>query len=146
MKGYLQTCSLRNLKLYQDNFDLKLFIVRAPGKIDCNKYGLIHVPELSPSPALYSDYMRWKAGKFTSDELKLINNDPSLSFKRLFKPIFISEMNTRTDLIVNINRIKELLSQGKNILLICFCGDYEECHRSLIADNVSKAGYEVKLG
>ena len=102
MKGYLQTCSFSKLKLYQDNFDLKLFIVRAPGKIDCNKYGLIHVPELSPSPALYSDYMRWKAGKFTSDELKLINNDPSLSFERLFKPIFISEMNTRTDLIVRL--------------------------------------------
>ena len=146
MKGFLQICSLSNLKLYKDDFDLKLFIVRSPGKINLDKYELIHVPELSPSKYLYSNYMRWKSNKFTSDELLLIENDTTLVFERLFKPIFNLEMVTRPDLIVNLNRLKVLLGQGKNILLVCFCGDYIECHRSLIANDVSNAGFEVKLG
>ena len=144
-KGHIQLCSISSFKNYAKDYDLKLFIVRSPGKIDYEKYGMVHVPELSPSPELFKKYKaRWSKGIFTKiEQQRLKELGPDSTWWDLYIPEFLNEM-TGADAQVNIKRMIELLDEGTNILLVCFCADSLNCHRGLIGDHFNNMGYEVR--
>lgn len=143
-KGYLQLCSLSSYSQYKDNFEKRLFIVRNPMNVDCTKYGMIHVPELSPSPRLFKSYLRWKKGIFTEVEQRYLTlQGPNRSWWDLYCSSFTDQIKHNEDMIINLNRIQELLDQGVNILLVCFCGDYVNCHRILLGNYFDNKGYTV---
>ena len=144
-KGHIQLCSLSKYKDYKDNYTKKLFIVRNPMKVNCELYGMIHVPELALSPELYKKYItRWKYNEFTSkEEARLKELGPGATWWSLYYEQFIAQMY-ENDMQVNLARIVELLNQGIDVLLVCFCGNLERCHRNILGDYYTSLGYEVR--
>lgn len=145
-KGHIQLCSLSKYGNYKDNYTKRLFIVRNPMKINASNYGMIHVPELSPSPELYKKYItRWKYNSFTNEEqLKLDRLGLGATWWSLYYEEFIEQMD-KEEMQINLNRIIELLEQGTDILLICFCGDLEHCHRKILGQYFASLGYRVNF-
>lgn len=97
------------------------------------KYGnprLRHVPELSPSWALFKQYMRLREeGKWNED-----------TFHKIYVPQFLKEMQGKEQQ----NLLNELFATNKHICLVCFCSEEELCHRSIIGGMLQGAGLEVK--
>lgn len=142
-KGHIRLCSIREVNKY-NNYEKKLFAVRKPGNVNYSKYGLIHVPELSPSENLFNVYHgRWKKGIFTNYELSII--DHSGDWFDLYKYYFTKEMLIREDMVQNLNRIEELLNNGVNILLVCFCPNRDVCHTKIIGEYFINKEYEVLI-
>ena len=119
----LITSSLSDCKNY--NADYKYFIVINPKNVKLK--GINHMPELAPTRELYGWAMQHK-------------NEPN--WFEHYKTQFISDMHTRAGMINALNFI-EKQAKEKDVLLICFCSDVNECHRGLIADELSARGVEV---
>lgn len=85
-----------------------------------------HVPELSPSEKLYSDYWKYKkALKWTQRR-----------FDEWYKPIFLKEMEGPAASKMLDKLAAE--SREKDILIVCFCPNESICHRSLVKKLVEK--------
>lgn len=92
-----------------------------------------HVPELSPSWALFKKYLRLRdAGQWNAD-----------SFKSVYVPTFLKEM-AGTEAQRKLSELIELDRQGKRICLACFCRDEALCHRSIIAGILQGRGIQVQ--
>lgn len=148
MKGYLQLCSVSKLvELDLNQFPKKLLIVRSVGKAQglIDNHGFVHVPQLSPSEQLFRTYYsKWSKSIFTEIEKQTMATGTTHSWWDLYAPRFMEEMSTRSDLQACINRTMELLDQGYNVLMVCFCPNYNRCHRGLIGYYLNKRGYEVR--
>jgi uncharacterized protein (DUF488 family) len=105
--------------------DLKYFIVRSLGKVKAK--GLIHRPDLSPSSDLFS----WTQMHKQEDDW----------FEK-YKPRFLTEMKNRIDLSAALDEI-QAVAETQTVLLACFCGDVNMCHRGLIADELTARGVAV---
>lgn len=100
--------------------------LKNPGKMK-------HVPELSPSWALFKKYLRLRdAGQWNAD-----------SFKSVYVPTFLKEM-AGTEAQRKLSELIELDRQGKRICLACFCRDEALCHRSIIAGILQGRGIQVQ--
>jgi hypothetical protein len=153
-KGRLCVTSIGKLRdvdmsMYPDK---RLFIVRKPTKSSehaVEKYRLQHVPQLSPSAQLFSRYYKWKDGNFTEEEKNflLMNGHfgKSDSWWYLYTSEFIKEMQNRSDLIKCMKRTLELLNNGVNVLMVCFCPNPMRCHRGIIGAIVQQRGYTVEF-
>ena len=110
-------------------YDETWAIVRSlknPGKMN-------HVPELSPSWALFKKYLRLKdAGKWNVD-----------TFKSVYVTTFLKEM-AGTEAQKKLSELIELDKHGKKICLACFCHDEALCHRSIIAGILQSMGIQVQ--
>lgn len=116
--GTLKTCSLsevKNIDLTQ--YEVKLFIVRHPGKVmqSLSEKGFVHVPELAPSKELLQKSMK--------------DRKISPHWKKTLEEGYISEL---TDSLKFIDRIEEHLLNGRNVLLCCYCKEETDCHRFLL--------------
>lgn len=83
---------------------------------------VIHVPDLSPSWELFTEFQnKKKAGQWNKD-----------TFENWYKPIFLNEMKS----IPAMTQLARLYTEGfkKDILCICFCPDESTCHRSIIRE------------
>lgn len=89
-----------------------------------------HVPELSPSWALFKQYLRLR------EEGRWDEN----TFHRVYVPQFLKEMRGKKQQAL----LNELFSTTKRICLVCFCMEEELCHRSIIGGMLQGAGLEVK--
>ena len=47
--------------------------------------------------------------------------------------------------IRQINEIKHLLDEGRNVCIYCFCKNVNKCHRGILGHLFSKKGYTVKV-
>jgi uncharacterized protein YeaO (DUF488 family) len=126
MKGKIITCSLSKMKDYEA--DLKYFIVRKPGRVKAD--GMVHRADLSPSYDLFAwtQMHKQEEGWFSK-----------------YTKRFVYEMQNRPDLIAALNEIQKA-SETQNVMLVCFCGDVNECHRGLIADELLSRGVDVIKG
>lgn len=120
----LITSSLSQAKNYEA--DYKYFIVINPKNVKAK--GIIHRPELAPTRELYS----W------AQEHKYEEN-----WFEYYKETFIHDIQTRPGLINALNDIEEK-ARAKDVLLICFCPDVNQCHRGLIADEMQRRGIVVE--
>lgn len=86
-----------------------------------------HVPLLSPSWALFKDYLEWKkAGEW--DEAK---------FQAEYVPRFLQEMKGQAQQQA-LNTLFQK-SRTANILCLCYCQDPSTCHRSILQGLVKGA-------
>lgn len=129
-----------NLNEIDDNFDIKLHITRHKNKGLLKDF--IHVPQLAPSNELFNKTMyKWKKLKFTNKEKEIIKSGETGTWLDLYIPEFNNEMENREDFIKCYNRLKEHLSNGKNIVAVCYCSDKDKCHRKLISNKLESEGY-----
>lgn len=122
--GKIITCSLSSIDLY--SADVKYFIVLRPGKVRVND--LRHKPDLAPSKELF---------------LWAQNHKHEANWFQHYAAWFKRDMEERPGLREALNRLEEM-AKGKDILLVCFCANPEECHRGLIADELVKRGVNVE--
>ena len=92
-----------------------------------------HVPELSPSWALFKKYLQlMDTGRWNAD-----------AFRSIYVPTFLKEMSG-IEPKRKLSELVELDRQGKRICLVCFCRDESLCHRSIIAGILQYAGIHVQ--
>lgn len=113
------TGSFRDMK---PGYDEIWVIVRSLKKLPAVKGAnkIIHVPELSPSPALYGKFLKWKEmGEWNEQK-----------FQEEYVPEFIKEMQMETAK----QKLRDLYKLGKtkNILLVCYCPVFSLCHRNIV--------------
>lgn len=119
-------CSLSKLKAIQEPNDVNLFIVRNP-KGDVQ--GLTVFSYLAPSSELYSFAMENK-------------NNPN--WWNIYKEAFELELDSR-DKQIGLQIVQDYLMQGMNVNLVCYCGNPEYCHRSLVGNRLKEMGCEVRI-
>lgn len=125
-------------------YDIKLQITLYTNKGLYSDF--IQVPQLAPSKELFAKTMyRWKKVRFTKDEWKYMSEGTTGTWFDLYTRDFLYETSKRCDFKKAYNRLKEHLNNGKNIIAICYCSDYNYCHRSIIANMLIKDGYKVIL-
>lgn len=119
----LYTSYLSNLdKLPKDA--IKLIVTRyVPKDFNVLKYNKLHiVSELSPSKELLGKYN---------------NSHKTYDDWLIFKDEFNHEIESRSDIQYNINKINKALDKGLDVFLICYEKNYNKCHRSLLAEKIS---------
>jgi uncharacterized protein YeaO (DUF488 family) len=79
------------------------------------------VRNLAPSPELFEKYnTKWR------------NESPSTWWSD-YKKQFLDELQTEEKLVC-LRQIYQRLKSGKNIVLVCFCKNYNYCHRRLVGE------------
>lgn len=81
-----------------------------------------HVPELSPSPALFRTYLTMQKQGTWNDN----------AFHQIYVPTFLNEM-LQEPAKNKLNLLWKKAREGKNIAIACFCPEARCCHRSIIA-------------
>jgi uncharacterized protein (DUF488 family) len=95
--------------------------------------GYVHLPELSPSNELLSEYRELLAKK-----------DPEAW--RFFLKHFAKELSERKVLSSQCQPVQEVLQRELNtIALMCTEKEPKECHRSLVAATISKWHTEIEV-
>lgn len=128
---------------YLNEFDIKLQIVRYSNK--GLKHGFKQIKDLAPSEGLFSKTMnRWKRLRFTTEEKEQMRCGKTGTWYDLYELEFLKEMESYKFQRC-YNRIKFYLDRGINVIAICYCSDFEKCHRKLIANKLKEEGYNVTL-
>ena len=97
-----------------------------PKGFDKDSYGgLIYAPELSPSEQLLFQY------KYDEDWNR-------------FRLKFVREMKNRKSTQETLSRIGNMLENNEDIYLICYEKEHEVCHRTLLAQELGKRGFEYR--
>ena len=109
------------------SFDENWAIVR---KMKSSSDWLKQVPELSPSPDLFSKFL----------DLKSAGNWNKTTFQGVYVPQFISELKKNVVAREKLNYLYTQDKAGKGICLVCFCTDESLCHRSIIAGILAGGG------
>jgi uncharacterized protein YeaO (DUF488 family) len=126
-KGILMTRSIQGC---QPIADINLFIVRSAKSIP---KGFTHIPELSPSPKLFGQYLDWKKNGLWPEKWDK------------YKAAFLLEMRS-SEMRELLDLIQLRLDEGKSVQLICFCPDCNYCHRDIHAEYFEDLGYTVNRG
>lgn len=61
----------------------------------------------------------------------------------LYEDRFVTEIKERKDMVRSLNRLDQLLKEGKVVRLFCYCKHVWFCHRSLIGNEMKSRGHEV---
>lgn len=145
MTGKILFCSTSDIFEMEniDEYDVKLQITRYTNKGLMT--GFTNAKGLSPTEELLNKTNhKWKKGIFTSEERKKMENGKTHTWWDLYVEQFQIQMK-QAECIANYNRLKQLLDEGKNIIAVCYCREYDKCHRSIIAYNLKADGYKVIL-
>lgn len=116
----------QNLSTYASNGYIPIFICRFMNPMVKMYEGTqLHFPEFSPSPKLLWDI---KNGRITWDEYKIRYTD---------------EMRN-INLVDSMSRIYNLVKRNPEVnargaVLLCYCRDYLNCHRSLLASMINES-------
>lgn len=124
MKGQIITASISSLR----NIDCDEIwqITRVNKEIS----GLIWVPELAPSPALFNQYLHeWK-------------DKPAEEWWSKYEEKFNEELSSPEKLPV-LRTLWRSIESGKKIALVCFCSDGKYCHRRLVGNYLERHGVRV---
>lgn len=119
------------------DYDDVYLIVRSIASLERSKSGLLkqatHVPDLSPSKALFFKYLDWrKTGDWNVEK-----------FNSEYRPIFTNEIVNNTAAQMWLNKIETESKAGRKIALLCFCDDEATCHRSIIGEMLKNKGCDV---
>ena len=127
--------TIGNFKDINDTYDEVWFIVRSlkNGLPNTKRAGQIyrHVPQLSPSLNLFKDYLKWANNNEWNENC----------FMERYVPRFLEEMKSK-EAKNALNTLYKMEKQ-KNILLVCFCGKENICHRSIVCGLMQGVGSNV---
>ncbi len=94
--------------------------------------GALHVPRLSPAPALFRDYLTAaRAGKY----------GPAW-FQENYVPRFVEQMAEDMEARKLLDRLYRE-GRDRDVLLACFCTDESTCHRSIVGGLLLGAGAAI---
>lgn len=121
-----------------NEYDKIYLIVRSTASLERANSSILlkaeHVPDLSPSRALFYNYLDWqKTGCWNTD-----------TFTNEYKPVFEEEIKNNPNASIWLDRITEE-SKNSKIALLCFCADENLCHRIIIADMLKQRNCEIIL-
>lgn len=122
MSGILYVSNLKGMSAVESDDITKLFTARVPIR-NLEKYDLVHVQQLSPSSGLL---YRYKEEKIDWRKYVLEFRKEMLKMQK------------------SIDRIDELLSDGKDVMLVCYCSS-KKCHNVLLSDYIKELGHKVKF-
>lgn len=116
----------------RDDCDFTLAIVRS---FKSSSDWIQQVPQLSPSPELFRDYVRvWKpSGRWNHD-----------TFENEYVPRFLHQIANDPQALQWLNWVYQQDKAGKTVGLACFCTDETLCHRSIIAGLLQGVGANVR--
>ena len=97
---------------------------------------IIQMPELAPSSDLF----------FTYRKLVRDGNWNSRTYNEIYVPRFIHDIETNPRALKLLDSIARTSNNGKDIALVCFCGDPGLCHRSIVAKMLRDRGADVTAG
>ena len=123
--GKIITCSLSQMHLYAA--DLKFFIVLRPNNVSVK--GLRHKPDLAPSAELFQWVQQHK-------------HEPDWFIE--YAKRFQYDIQHRPGLRDAIMQLEQL-AQENTVLLVCFCAEPNQCHRSLLAEELRRRGANVEM-
>lgn len=124
--GKIVCCSLSQLKNVQSSNSINLLIVRNPkGEIK----DVTVFQYLAPSKELYTFAME---------------NKDNPGWWDIYKSVFLEELES-VDKKLGLGIVQDYVEAGFQVNLICYCGSYENCHRSLVAEKLRQMGLEVEL-
>lgn len=119
-------CSLSELSSVEYAGDVNLFIVRNQKS---PIVGLQHFKQLAPSEELYTFFY---------------NNKGNENWWEVFSAAFKEELKQH-EKQVGLHIVQDFVRQGLRVNLVCYCGDFMHCHRSLVAEELEHIGLEVNL-
>ena len=103
-------------------------------KYDSYTSNVLWVPELSPSWDLFNKYRALvKNGTWNKE-----------SFAEVYVPQFLNEIKNSSEARHTLNELYKVSKTREDIVLCCFCGDEELCHRSIVAGLLQGVGVTVK--
>lgn len=145
MKGKILFCSYdESFKKDLSEYEIKLQIVRFTNKGIRNNFK--HVPDLAPSLKLFEKTMyKWKKFIFTKSEKEFMRSGKTQTWFDLYEKEFYFEKENDKKFQIAYNRLKYYLDKGINIIAMCYCEDFNKCHRKLLAYKLEKEGYTVIL-
>ena len=121
----LTVCSLDDFNSHESDYNF--LIVRS---LLYNVPNVTQYEGLSPSLKLFTETL----------DAKKINKNWFDSFSKKF----LKEMQT-PEYQASRFMIEELLNENYDVTLMCYCKDYNLCHRSLVAKDFENRGYQVLL-
>lgn len=95
--------------------------------------GTILVDQLAPSFNLFLEKRAWIEKNVLAD--KFVD----------FQEKYLSEMHTRDDYILALDKIREFIREGKNIVLFDNCNLGNLCHLHILKDVLIKEGFRVEV-
>ena len=120
-KGEVFLCCLGRLKSVPRDNNFVFLVTRGKRSID----GVRQTTELAPSKDLFYKYTNlWKKS--------------SENWWHLYEKQYLDELD-----LSFIDKLREGLDSGKNITLVCFCGDETRCHRSILKKLFTELNYET---
>lgn len=121
----LITCNVNDFKNYKSDYN---FIITR--RLLYKVGGAVHFPSLSPSEELF----------ITTLEDKKTNDN----WYDRYEKSFIKELNS-DEFMSHIYMICELLDEGFDVTLMCYCKELSKCHRRLVAEKFRELGYSVEI-
>lgn len=120
-RGKVYFACLVHLKLVPKENNYIFLITRRQRKIE----GIRPLKGLAPSQNLFNKYLKdWK------------NSD--VDWFPIYKEQYLEELNYSL-----IDSLKAGLDSGKNVTLLCYCGDESPCHRSILKEIFTEMNYET---
>ena len=121
----LTICSLNDFESHESDYNF-LIVASMLYKVP----NVTQFEGLAPSLELFTETLRQKK----------INEN---WFER-FSQEFRKEMKS-PKYLASRAMIQELLNEGSDVTLMCYCKDFNKCHRSLVAEDFKNLGYKVLL-
>jgi len=133
MKGKLYLVSVKDMEKVPNDIEHKYHIVRSCKNSQYyTSKGWRVVPQLSPNPVLFSQYLEWsRAGQWDLD-----------TFASKYRPAFLEQMQTDDIMRRKLNEVRDLLSNGYDVVFMCYCDSFL-CHRFILGEQYKMRGYEV---
>lgn len=125
MAGRFITCNIKRLSMIPA--DIRILGTRKKAEHE----SWIWVPQLAPSPELFSQSQAWKRKGIWPDMWEE------------YKKRFLLEMTFKKKYL---DRIVQRLQEDKTVAFGCFCTDFNACHRDIIANYIASQGFEVARG
>lgn len=135
MNGTLYTCSVANMNKYS-HIENKFLITQTCSDnpaIILERYGFLWAPSLAPSKEIFYEYRRLsKLGQWTPD-----------AFNNWYTPAYNNYILGNADPRNLLNYIWKRLADGKDVVIACYCGNVDMCHRKLVGLQFERLGITV---
>ena len=71
------------------------------------------------------------------------NNKHKPNWFKDYNKVYLNQLKDNPAAINELNNIKHLLDEGKDVCIYCFCRNVKKCHRGIIGRLFLKKGYKV---
>ena len=136
MSGKLITCSVADMNKYshiQNKYLITIVCNNNPTELK-RKYGFEWCPSLAPTSEIFQEYRR------------LVNKNQwgLYMFNNWYTPAFINHILNNKASTDMLNYIYSLLKADHDVVIACYCGNVNLCHRSLVALQFQNLGFDVE--